>query len=34
MSVANATHNEDAFSILGEYGLFIVADGMGGSRLG
>ena len=27
-------HNEDAFSILAEHGLFLVADGMGGHRSG
>ena len=27
-------HNEDAFSILGEHGLYIVADGMGGHASG
>ena len=27
-------HNEDAFSILGEYGLYMVADGMGGHASG
>jgi protein phosphatase len=27
-------HNEDSYAVLSEYGLYIVADGMGGHRAG